>query len=190
MNTDKASSDNSTALADLGSALRELQNVATASGAPADIATAAAESMKLITGLLQPYAAELGSEHDFEHYVATSGSHTLNPPMEILNRGEGSIEMSVNFGPFFRNAFGYVNGGAIASMFDTAIAHVAYAVAGRSFTANLSVDYRNPAPINTELLVKIGLESSEGRKFIVLAQLFNGDVLVSEAHSLLIQPKA
>ena len=113
-----------TELEQLGKALRELQDLATATGAPAAVA-AAAQSIQDINEQLRPFAGELGTEQGFQHYVATSESHTLNPPLEILRRGEGFIEMSVRFGPFFRNAFGYVNGGAIAIMFDTAIAHVA-----------------------------------------------------------------
>ena len=178
------------ALTELGEALRELQNVATASEAPAAQATAAAKAIRDIAEQLRPFAAELGTEQDFQHYVATSASHTLNPPLEILSQGDGFIEMSVRFGPFFRNAFGYVNGGAIASMFDTAIAHVAYAIAGRSFTANLSIDYRSPASIDADLRVKVRLESSEGRKFVVVAELFDGGTLAAQAHSLLIQPKS
>jgi len=179
-----------TELEQLGNALRELQDLATATAAPAAVAAAAAQSIHDINEQLRPFAGELGTEHGFQHYVATSESHTLNPPLEILRRGEGFIEMSVRFGPFFRNAFGYVNGGAIAIMFDTAIAHVAFESAGRSFTANLNIDYRNPAPIDADLLVKVRLESSEGRKHVIVAELFNADVLVSEAHSLLIAPKA
>ncbi len=175
------------ALDELGSALRSLQDAATASNAPTSVATQAAEAINGVTSLLSPYRGELGTEHDFEHYVATSSAHTLNPPLTILRRGEGFIEMSVRFGPFYRNAFGYVNGGAIAMMFDTAIAHVAFEYAGRSYTANLNIDYRNLAPIDVDLLVKVRLESTEGRKHIVVAELFNGDALVSEAHSLLIQ---
>jgi len=185
----EVSQESVSALGQFGIALRELQDVATATGAP-DISLAAAiNSLHDVTEQLRPFVAKLGTDQDFEHYVATSGSHTLNPPLEIVRRGEGFIEMSVCFGHFFRNAFGYVNGGAIASMFDTAIAHVAFEYAGRSFTANLNVDYRNFAPLDVELLVKVRLESVEGRKHIVIAELFNGDVLVSEAHALLLQAK-
>ncbi|MDO9486278.1 MAG: PaaI family thioesterase [Actinomycetota bacterium] len=179
-----------TELEQLGNALRELQDLATSTGAPAAVAAAAAASIQEINDQLRPFVGELGTEQSFVNYVATSESHTLNPPLQTLRKGEGFIEMSVRFGPFFRNAFGYVNGGAIALMFDTAIAHVAFASAGRSFTANLNIDYRNPAPIDVELLVKVRLESNEGRKFGIVAELFNGDVLVSEAHSLLIAPKS
>jgi len=174
-------------LEQFGDALRELQDVATATQAPDLALVAVANSIRDITKQLRPFAAELGTDQDFEHYVATSGSHTLNPALEIVRKGEGFIEMSVRFGSFFRNAFGYVNGGAIASMFDTAIAHVAFEYAGRSFTANLNVNYRNFAPLDVDLLVKVRLESAEGRKHIVVAELFNGDVLVSEASALLIQ---
>jgi len=37
--------------------------------------------------------------------------------------------------------------------------------------------------------VKVRLESSEGRKYMVVAELLNGEALVSEAHSLLLQLK-
>lgn len=187
---DNVSPETVSALEQFGNALRELQDIATATRAPDAVASAAVTSIHDITEQLRPFAAELGTEEDFQHYVATSGSHTLNPPLEIVGKGEGFIEMSVRFGPFFRNAFGYVNGGAIASMFDTAIAHVAYEYAGRSYTANLNIDYRNVAPIDVDLLVKVRLERTEGRKHVVVAELSHGDVLVAEAQSLLIQPKA
>lgn len=174
----------------LGKALRDLQDVATGTDAPDGVAESAAASIQAVTAQLQPFIGAVGTDRDFEQYVATSDAHSLHPPLDILRRGEGFIEMSVNFGRFYRNAFGYVNGGAIAMMFDTAIAHVAFASAGRAYTANLNVDYRSLAPIETDLLVKVRLESSEGRKHVVAAELFNGDVLVSEAHSLLIEARA
>lgn len=186
---DEVPQDTGSALERFGIALRDFQDVATATGAPEVALVSATHSLHDITEQLRPFVAELGTDQDFERYVATSGSHTLNPALEVVRKGEGFIEMSVRFGPFFRNAFGYVNGGAIASMFDTAIAHVAFEYAGRSFTANLNVDYRNFAPLDVELLVKVRLESVEGRKHIVVAELFNGDVLVSEAHALLLQAK-
>ncbi len=180
---------NETQLIQFGNVLRNLQDIATATGAPAGVLASTVNSIREITEQLRPFVAELGTDQDFEHYVATSGSHTLNPSLEIVSKGEGFIEMSTRFGPFFRNAFGYVNGGAIASMFDTAIAHVAFEYAGRSFTANLNVDFRNFAPLDVDLLVKVRLESVEGRKHIIVAELFNEDVLISEAHALLIQVK-
>lgn len=175
------------ALEDLGAALRELQDVATSNEAPAAVAAAAARALTAVTEQLRPFAADLASEDSFRRYVQTSGSHTLNPVLEIQRQEHGFIEMSARFGPFFRNAFGYVNGGAIALLFDTAIAHVAFEDGRPSYTANLTIDYRSPAPVNTPLVVTVRRDSIDGRKHRISAELVAGDQAVARAQSLLIE---
>lgn len=184
--TTSHTSPDSTSLAGLGTALRRLQDAATTTSAPAEVVHEAAAAMEGITALLAPFAGELGTEHDFEHYVASSGAHTLNPELTLTRLDSGELEMSVRFGRYYRNAFGYVNGGAIALMFDTAIAHLAFPEHGRAYTASLSVAYRSLAPVETELRVALAVQSREGRKMTIAGALRHGDILVAEVRSLLI----
>jgi len=185
------SQDNSS-LADLGSALRALQNAATGTSAPFEVAAEVAEAINKITEVLRPFNCQVESlGQDLETYVRARAAHTLQPRMLELRRDSNeSVEFSVRFAMFHRNPFGQVHGGAIAMMFDTSIARLGLDGEKRFLTANLSVDYRAAAPINVDFIVKIRVTRSEGRKRFIEGELLNGDILVAQVHALFIEARS
>lgn len=172
---------------EFGLALRALQDAATATNAPPQVAADATRAMDIITQALLPYTSELGTGREFAQYMGARGSHTLHPPFTMLRRDDDSVDLKVRFGTFYRNPFGIVHGGAIAMMFDTAIAQLAMFGVTRYLTANLTVDYRNPAPIDTDLLVRIRLERTDGRKRTIAGELLDDQTLLAEVHALFIE---
>lgn len=186
MSTEAAPGAAEVPLEEFGRSLRALQDAATATNAPPQVAKEAARAMDRITELLRPHASTIGIGGEFDQYISTRGSHTLHPPFTTLHKGSDSVDLSVRFSPFYRNPFGIVHGGAIAMMFDTAIAQLPMFGEQRFLTANLSVDYRSPAPIDVDLMARIRLEQSEGRKRMIAGRLLEGETVLAEVHALFI----
>lgn len=185
-------SEDDSSLADLGTALRALQNAATGTSAPLEVAAEVAEAINKITELLRPFNCPVESlGRDFDTYVRARAAHTLQPIFHELHRNKNeSVEFSVRFAMFHRNPFGQVHGGAIAMMFDSSIARLGLDGEKRFLTANLSVDYRAAAPIDVDLIVKMRVARSEGRKRFIEGELSHGDVLVAEVHALFIEARS
>lgn len=187
--TGETSVERQSSLANLGSALRQLQDVITGNGAPVDALDEVSAALHAACARLTPYRREITGDRDHEVYVDAHAAHTLTPPFEILDRNADSLRGTVRFGLFYRNAFGIANGGAIALMFDTAMASLGSASPTPAKTANLRVDFRRGVPIDTDLTVLAQRTSTQGRKHELSAQLFDGDVLLSEASCLMIDPR-
>lgn len=184
------SDDNDSALASMGKALRALQDAATATSAPMSVAVEVSQAIEDATSMLQAFVANpalVGT--DFPTYVRARAAHTLMPQMTVVARTPESVEFSVLFGIFYRNPFGQVHGGAIAMVFDTAIARLGLGGTKRFLTANLSVDYRGSAPVDVELMVKIRLARIDGRKRFIEGELMNGDELLAEVRALFIEAR-
>ncbi len=182
--------DNDSGLASLGKALRALQDAATATSAPMSVASDVAQAIDDATSLLLPFVADAEQYGaDFPNYVRARAAHTLMPQMTVVARTSESVEFAVLFGIFYRNPFGQVHGGAIAMVFDTAIARLGLVGTKRFLTANLSVDYRGAAPVDVELTVRIRLARIEGRKRFIEGELMNGDELLAEVRALFIEAR-
>lgn len=182
--------DNDSALAGMGKALRALQDAATATSAPMSVAAQAAQVIAEVASMLEPFAANAEPMRtDFPAYVRARAAHTLMPQMTVVARTAESVEFSVLFGIFYRNPFGQVHGGAIAMVFDTAIARLGLGGTKRFLTANLSVDYRGAAPIDVDLTVKIRLARIEGRKRFIEGELLNGEDLLAQVSALFIESR-
>jgi acyl-coenzyme A thioesterase PaaI-like protein len=178
------------ALADMGMALRALQNAATGTSASLVVAAQVAAAIDDVTEMLRPFDASVESlGADLDTYVRARAAHTLQPIFLELDRGIDSVAFSIRFGMFHRNPFGQVHGGAIAMMFDSAIARLGLDGEKRFLTANLSVDYRSAAPIDVEFIVNIRVSSSDGRKRFIEGELLNGDTLIAEVHALFIEAR-
>ena len=182
--------DDRSSLADLGQALRTLQDCATATTAPLALAADVAAALVGINEVLAPFNANRESVgSDLDAYMRARSAHTLMPPMEVRHRAADSVEFSVRFGIFYRNPFGQVHGGAIAMVFDTAIARLGLDGERRFLTANLSVDYRRAAPIDVELIVRIRVDRAEGRKRFIEGQMVEGEAVIAEVHALFIESR-
>jgi acyl-coenzyme A thioesterase PaaI-like protein len=82
-----------------------------------------------------------------------------------------------------------VHGGVIPLVFDWLCGMVVHA-ANRpiSRTAFLKVDYRNVTPINTPLIARGRVDSTEGRKAFISGELVDeDDTLLAEVHALMVR---
>lgn len=116
-----------------------------------------------LVGSINPVAAPLTFEMHDDHVVA-----------------HGS------FGAAYEGPPGYVHGGWVALAFDEALgmANVASGLGG--MTARLTVRYRKPTPLRTELRLHAHTDRVEGRRITTVATLTAGDVVTAEAEGLFV----
>jgi acyl-coenzyme A thioesterase PaaI-like protein len=107
---------------------------------------------------------------------------------------EGAAVGRVCFGAEHQGAPGLVHGGLLATLVDETMGAVVYGGKVTRVTAEMTLRYRRPTPIGTELVCRARLGEVDGRRFTVLATITaadaKDDVLVEgEAVYVLLRPK-
>ncbi|MEY4165522.1 MAG: hypothetical protein RL419_1364 [Actinomycetota bacterium] len=116
----------------------------------------------------------------------------LAPPVtvQIIDGDPRSVEARVTFTAPYEGPPGHVHGGLIAAVFDE-ILGFAQSLSGRpGMTGNLSINYRKPTPLNTELVFRGHITSIDGRKIFTTGTLHAGDTLCCEATGIFVSMKA
>jgi acyl-coenzyme A thioesterase PaaI-like protein len=112
-------------------------------------------------------------------------SNPLAPPMDISIVGS-EVAGTVTCGSAYEGPPGHVHGGFIAAMFDDLLG-LAQGLSGHhGMTGRLTVHYRSPTPLHTELTLRGWLERADGRKIVCKGTMFAGDTLCAEAEGLFI----
>lgn len=83
---------------------------------------------------------------------------------------------------------GYVHGGVTALIFDEILGMVNIANGSPGMTGTLSIRYRRPTPLFTQLRWCAWVDHIEGRRVQSKAEVWNGDTLCASAEGLFIQP--
>ncbi|MCJ7438690.1 MAG: PaaI family thioesterase [Acidimicrobiia bacterium] len=90
------------------------------------------------------------------------------------------------FGAAYEGPPGYVHGGWVALAFDEALG-MANAISGHpGMTARLTVRYRKPTPLGTELHLHARTARIDGRRITTAATLRAGDTVTAEAEGLFV----
>jgi acyl-coenzyme A thioesterase PaaI-like protein len=98
----------------------------------------------------------------------------------------GKILGRANFGATFEGSPGTVHGGFVAAAFDQVL-FMAQSLTGiPAMTGTLTVRYRKPTPLLTELVFEGVVERVEGRKIFTRATASANGVLTAEAEGLFI----
>jgi acyl-coenzyme A thioesterase PaaI-like protein len=84
---------------------------------------------------------------------------------------------------------GCVHGGVIALVFDEVLGIVNNANSSPGMTGTLTVKYRKPTPLHTELRWEAWVERVEGRRIVSKATVHAGDLLCAECEGLFVQPR-
>ncbi len=159
---------------------------------------AAADSAERAVGFLmgpdhdrssRPSGARSRRERRHEDYLPRSplvGS--INPvaaPL-VLEMHDDQVVARGAFGAAHEGPPGYVHGGWVALAFDEALG-MANVVSGHpGLTARLTVRFRKPTPLRTELALTARTERVEGRRITTVATLRAGDVVTAEAEGLFV----
>ena len=182
---------------EVGEALRRVIDRLTGTSAPPEVLREAVERLAPIEDLLKPYHAVrsyrgasetslLGHDRAFFDWSPLFGlANPLAPPIKVWMEGD-EVVGSVCFGIAYEGPPGCVHGGFIAAAFDELLG-LTQSLSGRvGMTGTLTVKYRKPTPLHTELRLEGNVESAQGRKVVVTGRMFAGEVMTAEASGLFI----
>lgn len=131
-------------------------------------------------------ASNAGDTHAFfEHSPIIGNANPLAPPLR-LTVVDGRIHGEARFGSAYEGPPGAVHGGYVAAAFDEVLG-MAQSLGGTpGMTGTLSIKYRRPTPLHTDLRFDAALDRKEGRKLFTSGRLYAGDDLCAEAEGLFI----
>jgi len=119
---------------------------------------------------------------DFMEFSPLVGhSNPVAPPLVITPEGKARAVAHVNFGKSFEGAPGHVHGGYVAAAFDELLGFTQGFSGEPGMTGTLTIAYRNPTPLLTDLVFESSYDGMEGRKIFTSGKLFAGDKLCAEA---------
>jgi len=182
----------------LASAMREVIGRLVQSNAPE-------EELRTAADALERYADRLASHPRLKRYEGFAESsnagdvgaffdqspliglaNPLAPPIRIETTGRKSAVGTAVFGPAYEGPPGCVHGGFVAAAFDEVLGYVHSLAGTPGFTGTLTIQYRSPTPLHTELAFRCQLDRLEGRKIFASGQAFAGERLCAEASAVFI----
>lgn len=120
-----------------------------------------------------------------ERSPVSGRGNALAIPLDYTFDGDITRATAV-FSAAYEGPPGGVHGGYVAAAFDELLGS-AQSLGGRpGMTGNLSIDYRSPTPLHTELHFAGWVDRVEGRKTFTVGTLHAGDRLCAEARGLFI----
>jgi acyl-coenzyme A thioesterase PaaI-like protein len=143
----------------------------------ADDLSGAAARMGPVDGAAGPTA-----EHEIHPWIGLSNH--VAPPMRFHVEDDtlvGELRCTATQG----GAQERVHGGVIAGLFDAVMATRA-SMEGGVLTAKLTINFRAPVPVHTDLRLEATVDRQEGRKRFASARLLAGSTLCAEAEGLMI----
>lgn len=149
----------------------------------------AAERTEELVKFLDPFQVPEGVAPAGRAPALPGMGSLLMPPWRMTKFNADGVEMRGQFSRFYVGGNMAVHGGVIPLVFDWLCGMVVHA-AGRpiSRTAFLKVDYRKVTPIDTPLVVRGRVDSTEGRKAFISGELLDTDgKLLAEVHALMLR---
>jgi hypothetical protein len=118
-------------------------------------------------------------------------SNPIAPPVTLVavDGVDGAMrEMrgTVNFGYPYEGPPTCVHGGVIAEIFDEVLGATNIIAGNPGMTGTLTIKYRKPTPLLTDLRIEARCLGWSGRKIRTWGALFDGDVLTAEAEGIFI----
>jgi acyl-coenzyme A thioesterase PaaI-like protein len=129
-------------------------------------------------------AGDVGAFFDQSPMIGLA--NPLAPPITIGRAGERSAIASVRFGSAYEGPPGCVHGGFVAAAFDEVLGFVQSLGGNPGMTARLTVHYRRPTPLHTELLFEGELVRIDGRKIYTEARVRAAGEVTAEAEGLFV----
>ena len=104
----------------------------------------------------------------------------------MLDVQDDKVVGTVTCGSAYEGPPGHVHGGYVAALFDELLGLTQSLSGKHGMTGRLTVHYRSPTPLHTELRVEGTLDRSAGRKILCTGRMYAGDTLCAEAEGLFI----
>ncbi|MGH9048306.1 MAG: PaaI family thioesterase [Acidimicrobiia bacterium] len=109
----------------------------------------------------------------------------MAPPIAYEYR-DGRLFGNGVFHAAYEGPPGYVHGGWIALAFDEMLGMTNVASGHPGMTGRLSVRYRRPTPLHTEVVFESWTEQVDGRRIVTRGTLAAGDAVTAEAEGLFV----
>lgn len=114
-------------------------------------------------------------------------ANPLAPPLELrASEDRTRVDGRVRFGSAYEGPPGCVHGGWIAATFDETLGFAQSLSAHPGMTGTLTIRYRKPTPLHTELRFEAWVDRVEGRKVFARGTLHAGDLLTAEAEGIFV----
>jgi acyl-coenzyme A thioesterase PaaI-like protein len=108
-----------------------------------------------------------------QHVQSCFGCSTTNPASLgiVLASTPDGAEGRVRFGPDAEGAPGLVHGGLLATFADEVMGYVAHGGNAVRLTTAMTIRYRRPTPLDTDLCCRARAGARTGRRFSVHAEI-------------------
>jgi acyl-coenzyme A thioesterase PaaI-like protein len=192
-----------TAARRVGEAMRELIQHTVATSAPVEALEGVAEVLEALCRTVTKYPqgrlyegfAESGPAGDpyafFDNSPIIGVANPLAPPlrMTIEDGPDGAGQTVVGearYGGAYEGPPGCVHGGYVAAAFDEVLGMTQSITGKPGMTGTLTVRYRRPTPLYTDLRFEGRVDRVEGRKIFTVGRSFAHDELLCEAEAVFI----
>ena len=116
-------------------------------------------------------------------------ANPIAPPVHLEKVEEG-LEGTVFFDWPYEGPPGCVHGGVIALVFDELLGATNIAAGAPGRTGTLTIRYRRPTPIRTEIRMVSRFVGRDGRKIRTTAEMYRGEELTAQAEAIFIELSA
>ena len=106
--------------------------------------------------------------------------------VEGADGGPAELRGEVNFGYHYEGPPTCVHGGVIAEVFDEVLGAANMVAGNPAMTGTLTVRYRKPTPLRTDLRIEARCLGRAGRKIRTWGAIYHGDVMTAEAEGIFI----
>ena len=129
-------------------------------------------------------AGDVGAFFDQSPMIGLA--NPLAPPIRLSQTGPKTALGLVPFGSAYEGPPGSVHGGFVAAAFDEVLGYVQSLGERPGMTGTLTVRYRSPTPLHTELRFEAELVGMEGRKIFTKAHVVGEGRVCAEAEGIFI----
>jgi acyl-coenzyme A thioesterase PaaI-like protein len=129
-------------------------------------------------------AGDVGAFFDQSPMIGLA--NPLAPPITIGRSGERTAIASVTFGSAYEGPPGCVHGGFIAAAFDEVLGYVQSLSKHPGMTGTLTIKYRRPTPLHTELRFEAEFLRTEGRKIFTSGRCLAHGEVTAEAEGIFV----
>jgi acyl-coenzyme A thioesterase PaaI-like protein len=129
-------------------------------------------------------AGDVGAFFDQSPMIGLA--NPLAPPIRLSQTGPRTALGLVTFGSAYEGPPGHVHGGFVAAAFDEVLGFVQSLGERPGMTGTLTVRYRAPTPLHTELRFEAELVGMEGRKILTRGSVIAGGRVCAEAEGIFI----
>jgi len=189
---------------ELADAIRDLIHRMVATAAPVEVFAGVAGELREVARRFDEFPREhlyhgiresaladadaVGSDYEgpFDLSPLMGRANPLAPPLK-LHVHDDHVAGTAVFGSAYEGPPGCVHGGYVAAAFDEMLGLVQMLAGQPGMTGRLSVDYRSPTPLNTELRLEGRIDRVEGRKTFCRGEIYVDDRLCAEAEGLFVR---